>query len=844
LPDRTSPKPRRSMLGFAFFVVAGGGIAAWLALFLLINPEKLRDQLDVALVRATGRDVRLDGPVHLSFGLNPSFSVENVAIGNIEGGSRPDMLTAKRVVASVSLMSLITGNPAIGSVWLDQPDLLLERDDQGNANWHLGGLHRIAPVVSPPPAAPSQSPSPSPGESPIARHVAPAALPITSITATGGQISYRMTATHTVTLAISSMSIATNGIDAPVSVQIDGTLTELPITVRAQFGSIERLSTRPLRGLAGPWPIDLNIAGGFGTITVQGGLTHPETGRGFTARITADADDTSPMAALLGIDNAVALKKFHLDARVEDGPDGTPHTEQVTITAGATDLGSRVPGLGIDHASLTAPGPGQLAQLAVDGMYRDTKLQVAGTLMQPEAFSATAPLAVSLNAAALGASITAHGTVPPSWNEGGVDLQLSGSAPDLGALAPLLGVSLPNLRDAQFSAHATDAGFRLTGVSLQGLALKSNAGNIDGDITLHWSPKWNIAGKLAGDHLVFDGLALVAPPPPPALNPPLAPAPAPAAPAPDATASAAEVHMIPDDPLPFSALKNIDLDLDLSALEITVDGEVWRDAGGHVALADGKLAINPLRAVSPDGALVGALIIDSTVTPPHVALSLSAPAMAAQGITKLFGFTNGAGGMVQIDAKLSATGDTAHSLAANLGGHLGLSLVNGQISGELLQATLGDVLASRGVTNYEGGSVRCFATKLDFTSGVGQFRALALDQSKLSLTGTGEIDLGAETIDLHLKPSVKLGSVVVAAPVSAVGGFRSAKISLDPVIDGNRVGITIGGAVDEAQNPCIAQLAIARDGQSGPMPAAAPPETEKKKKKPVDLMQMILKNLH
>jgi hypothetical protein len=76
----------------------------------------------------------------------------------------------------------------------------------------------------------------------------------------------------------------------------------------------------------------------------------------------------------------------------------------------------------------------------------------------------------------------------------------------------------------------------------------------------------------------------------------------------------------------------------------------------------------------------------------------------------------------------------------------------------------------------------------------------------------------------------------VAAPVSLHGSFGDLKASLDPVLDGGRFGLTIGSG-PVGSSGCAGDLALARGGLGGPMPAAAPADPGLTIRKPKDLLK-------
>ena len=235
--------------------------------------------------------------------------------------------------------------------------------------------------------------------------------------------------------------------------------------------------------------------------------------------------------------------------------------------------------------------------------------------------------------------------------------------------------------------------------------------------------------------------------------------------------------------------------------------------------------------------MIGALTLDAGIDPSPVALTLRAPSMSASRVASLLGFAGGASGQMQVDAQVSGVGDSAHALAASANGHVGLAMVNGQFTEALFQNPVGTALTTAGVPPIEGSAdVRCLALRARIRQGQGSVEALAVDTSRLSLTGTGSFDLDAETVDLHLKPVLRVGGTGVASPVSLSGGFGSLKAAADPGMPGGRFGLTIGGpAPDDAA--CVSQLSQARGGMPGPLPSVAVAAPSGPRKKPIDLLR-------
>jgi AsmA protein len=280
----------------------------------------------------------------------------------------------------------------------------------------------------------------------------------------------------------------------------------------------------------------------------------------------------------------------------------------------------------------------------------------------------------------------------------------------------------------------------------------------------------------------------------------------------------------------------LNANLTLSADRVTLGAEPYSDFQARVLANDGKLIVNPLRLTSPQGAVVAALTLDAGIDPPSAAVTVRSPALSANRLATLLGYQGGATGALQIDAQLTGTGDTPQALAASLGGHLGVTMVDGSVTDTVLNALFSNALSTAGIPLPGGSSdVRCFAGRAEFTHGQGRISALSLDTSSVSVDGDGTIDLATEELGLHLRPIARLGGTGVAAPVSVTGPLGQLKVALDPAPNG-RVSLTIGGP-PPSDDSCIAQLSAARGGMAGPMPSVAAPQPGKKKKKPIDLLQ-------
>ena len=434
-------------------------------------------------------------------------------------------------------------------------------------------------------------------------------------------------------------------------------------------------------------------------------------------------------------------------------------------------------------------------------------------------------------------------TLPPGGPPQDVSLQAGPS--DLGAWLPgatlgRLDLAWPQGQPARLAAEGGMAGgpWRLAsglepagqGVALRGFSLSSPLGDAAGDFAVSVAPRLAVRGTLVSTRLDADALRGLArpqatPAPPPAPAAPLLP---PAAPA----------RLFSDAPLPWAALRRADADVQLTIGKLRLGGVDTRAVSAHLVLLDGVLRLDPASLQAPEGRVDLSASVDARAAAPPVVLNLRSAGFALDPLLRAFGLPGGSDGAAELDVAVHAAGSTPHALAASLDGHAGVALVDADVSNAALAAVLGDVLRPAGAGLDPGGRsrVRCLAVRANAQDGHVALPVLKLDASRLAVEGSGTLDLANETMALRLRPLLRLGGAGVSAPVSVDGPLRRPVVAMDAAGVGGRAGVVIGGLAGPVDD-CAAELAAARDGRPGPLPAAV----AVKAAKPADLLRSFLR---
>jgi len=102
---------------------------------------------------ATDRKIEISNDLDIDWGWPVTrVSANNVTLGNFTQGSRPEMLKIAKATVAINLPSLFRRLTVLPEITLDQPDLLLEKDKSGHANWDFTqntGAHVALKSITP-----------------------------------------------------------------------------------------------------------------------------------------------------------------------------------------------------------------------------------------------------------------------------------------------------------------------------------------------------------------------------------------------------------------------------------------------------------------------------------------------------------------------------------------------------------------------------------------------------------------------------------------------------------------------------------------------------------------------
>lgn len=578
-----------------------------------------------------------------------------------------------------------------------------------------------------------------------------------------------------------------------------------PIAGRVDGSLVTAGTTLALLGTVGPiaattYPIDLHLTGD--------GISASATGTSAAATLSMTVADLARLSPLVGRP-LPSVRDVTVSAALP-GP-GALRVHAGSITLGAVSL---------QQADLAAASLNDPATLTATAAVGALPVSITGRLGSIAGLlGGMTPVEARIEAPGLVG--TASGTIAAT---GAAQLHLAVDSPDLAAAGVQAGVALPGLSELKI---ISDARVSPGTTVLTGLQLASAQGDLGGTLTIISAGRPALRGTLTSR--TFDlGALRIAPLPSTAVPAPPA---APTAPA----VSASPARMIPDIKLPVAMLRSADADLQLTADTLHVGTSDLHAVQAHAVLQNGTLRLDPVSTAI--GTATAHATLELTAQPPALHVTVDAASLPFGPIAAWAGGAATAPGTLDLRADLAGSGDTLRAVAATLGGHAGLALVDAHVDNAVLEGLAAGPLRAANLSLDGGGTtIRCAALRADATAGQVDLRALTLDTSKFALDGGGSLSLADETMDLRLRPQLRLGGGL-SVPVRVRGSFVSPKVALDPgALASGRVGIMLGGP--PPPDTCGPALALARDSRAG-APAAAPASV--KPMKPADLLRGLLR---
>ncbi len=251
-----------------------------------------------------------------------------------------------------------------------------------------------------------------------------------------------------------------------------------------------------------------------------------------------------------------------------------------------------------------------------------------------------------------------------------------------------------------------------------------------------------------------------------------------------APAVAANTQLFPDAKLQVDRVRAMDGDVRFKAASIQAGSLPLKEVALHVKLDGGVLALDPFELVLPQGRLSGTAKIDAREDVPKTRLDLR---MKNIQLAQLKGKAPDAqpplGGTLEARAVFEGRGDSVHDFLANANGAVTAILPHGEVRAAFAELT--GINVSRGLGllltgDKQQAPIRCGVAQFAVQRGVMHAEHVVFDTEDVRITGSGEVRLGPEELDLSIKGEPKkLRLARLKTPVEINGHLRKPSIGID-----------------------------------------------------------------
>lgn len=274
-------------------VVVVALVVAAVAVLMSLDVGRFKGVLEAKLEEATGRDVTLAGDIDLALGLTPAIVIEKASLANAAWGSRPQMVSVDRLEAEIALLPALQGDIQVLRLVLVKPDILLESNAKGQANWEFK-----------PATAQAAEPKPAPAEPATAEAATPTSLPsLRAARIEDATLTLRDASGEATVLKLDEVSAEADGLGDPLDVVLKGALQDAGFDLTGRLGPLRALTDEAGK----PYPVALKGTFAGIDLSAEGTVAQPMQGKGVDLAISVQADDWQELRKLAAVPDLPAV---------------------------------------------------------------------------------------------------------------------------------------------------------------------------------------------------------------------------------------------------------------------------------------------------------------------------------------------------------------------------------------------------------------------------------------------------------------------------------------------------------------------------------------------------------
>ena len=231
------------------------------------------------------------------------------------------------------------------------------------------------------------------------------------------------------------------------------------------------------------------------------------------------------------------------------------------------------------------------------------------------------------------------------------------------------------------------------------------------------------------------------------------------------------------EPLPLDILQAFNADLNIDISSVKIDDKIkLSNIKIPAKIANGSLKLSKLSAYLAKAQIIAYAKISQDSS----AVKFNTKNLE---LARLFLGEDFDGGLTNIDANITAKGNSIHSLVNSLSGDTNLHLKDATYSGETESDILGQLLKLlAGGTSSDSTQLDCVITNITWANGIGEIKDLEVINEFAIVTGKGKIKLPTQKIKTTLYPEAKNIGLTdfIVPPIAISGEFTDLSVYPDP----------------------------------------------------------------
>jgi uncharacterized protein involved in outer membrane biogenesis len=281
---------------------------------------------------------------------------------------------------------------------------------------------------------------------------------------------------------------------------------------------------------------------------------------------------------------------------------------------------------------------------------------------------------------------------------------------------------------------------------------------------------------------------------------------------------------IPDYTIPVNFFSAADLDLDIRAERILTGIGDLGDLVSRVRLKDGRFK-SSLSITGFTGAEIRKEFdFNSAVKPPMNQIQLNVKDLDYGFYQRKMLNRDLIEGHVDLYVNLSGPGATRRSFLGNADGRITIIAGPGKITGRRLDLWAADLLPTLLSPRWQRQPVtemNCMVAHIELKEGLAKIEDILLDTRRVTIAGSGIVDLETEELDVFIAPRPKRASLVsLANPVEITGTLSQPEVSVARLPRGSWIGRG-AGIVGSLINPAFLVLVLSDTGTGVANPCEA-----------------------